>query len=888
MADIKNDKTQVQPDVVNRLVRVVILIIVSFLISVAAVSFAVHHMRLQFEGEFKGISDTKVEQICDVVKMTVKGDDITADQGNAAQKYGAVLDLMLSDTSTENLSTESYALFAYSDGQLSLLLSQGASDASEFAVANREISEWLNGTYDNTTINGANFESVIVPITDSNGMCVGVFEYKVSFDGLYGVGDTFESRVLFAVVISVVAGIILFVIQEMLIKFMRRKQGSDKNRGETIMSRDRRLTSSTIGYCFAIVLVVLFVMSAQLSSFYIKALESERADAMEECALTSATALSYTTVAENMTYALPIYNYGTDKPYIVNIYTMAGDSFLRLYSSTADASAAQYYLTGVGDQYINCFQLQEVTLTTRSENGVSYVTAIAPIISSDNTVSGILEIMMPRTDFESTVNGMSLSWIFTIISIAISMGIVIFELNLLISTVSKGVSGNSPVLVMYGENACRFLSFFMAFGAIMVPISFADYYKDSLEGKSDILIQSLIAASVLLFSVGFFGMSDLRQFIKSKITERIAVLSVTAFGFFLALASGIVGVVYFSLVLALPIGFCFGMPFSYLRDYRINAGKLGYKDFSDRTIHNVQSSSYFLGVSVGAVIAGICYERYGSVIVALISGISLFLSAVGMVYFMQNNNSVREAHLSISSWLQTLSDSNAGRFLNSSFLVLGIALSFLLVFIPNYLEKVGISLATSSFYFLLCWFFACIVCGVLKNRGARFLTSRVRVTIQALSVTIGLLAFAIAPSAKMLVVTVAFLGISLGIHDFYYIYVLFLICNKRIKVNLRRCAEYTFYFGFGILVPVIMCAFILGKLRLVFLITAIVVGIIAFIYPASPFSGKIDEADSSMKHARQSKSDDSQYNYAQPVPVSNDNLSENPAADSINGGDING
>ena len=44
-------------------------------------------------------------------------------------------------------------------------------------------------------------------------------------------------------------------------------------------------------------------MSAQLSNFYVKALESERADAMEECALTSATALSYTTVAENMTYA---------------------------------------------------------------------------------------------------------------------------------------------------------------------------------------------------------------------------------------------------------------------------------------------------------------------------------------------------------------------------------------------------------------------------------------------------------------------------------------------------------------------------------------------------------------------------------------------------------
>ena len=281
---------------------------------------------------------------------------------------------------------------------------------------------------------------------------------------------------------------------------------------------------------------------------------------------------------------LPIYNYGTDKPYIVNIYTMAGDSFLRLYSSTADASAAQYYLTGVGDQYINCFQLQEVTLTTRSENGVSYVTAIAPIISSDNTVSGILEIMMPRTDFESTVNGMSLSWIFTIISIAISMGIVIFELNLLISTVSKGVSGNSPVLVMYGENACRFLSFFMAFGAIMVPISFADYYKDSL-GRKERHTYSVADCSFGSAVLGrFLRMSDLRQFIKSKITERIAVLSVTAFGFFLALASGIVGVVYFSLVLALPIMVLLRNAVQYLRDYRINAGKLGYKDFSDRTI----------------------------------------------------------------------------------------------------------------------------------------------------------------------------------------------------------------------------------------------------------------------------------------------------------------
>ena len=406
MANLQNERTAERNDVTGRIVRICILIIVSFVVAIAAVSFAVHHMRLQFENEFKMISDTKMHQVSDIVRMSIDGDDLTSGTVNAPAKYLAILDLMLVDTTKENLSAEGYGLFAYSNGQLSLLLSHGVNDPSEFAVAGRDISEWLGNTSKSTVLVGKNYESVIVPITDSTGICVGVFEYKCTFGELYDIGDKLEQRILTACIIAVLAGVVLFAVQEVLIRIFRGR--GEKTSAETPQSRDRRLISSTIGYCFTIILVVLLVMATQLSKTYMKALKSERADMMEKCAVSSAAALSYTDVREGMNYMLPIYKYGNDKQYIVNIYTMAGDSFLRLYSSTATGNVEQYYLTGAGNQYIDCFSLLQASFTSRTDNGTAYVCAIAPIISSENTVAGVLEIMMPTSDFESSVNGMSL------------------------------------------------------------------------------------------------------------------------------------------------------------------------------------------------------------------------------------------------------------------------------------------------------------------------------------------------------------------------------------------------------------------------------------------------------------------------------------------------
>lgn len=209
-----------QTDVLNRVIRTVILIIVSLLLSILSVSFAVHHMRLQFENEFRSTTDTKLSSICDVVAITLSGDEIAANPSNAAVKYNDVLSLMLAETTTESYTTESYSLFLYSEGKLSVLMSHGPDVPESFEVASRDISEWLNVDNTPTSISNSESESIIVPIADSTGRCVAVFEYKCSFNNLKQMGDSFESKILTSVIITVVCGIVVYIIQLLIPKFI--------------------------------------------------------------------------------------------------------------------------------------------------------------------------------------------------------------------------------------------------------------------------------------------------------------------------------------------------------------------------------------------------------------------------------------------------------------------------------------------------------------------------------------------------------------------------------------------------------------------------------------------------------------------------------------------
>ncbi len=623
-----------------------------------------------------------------------------------------------------------------------------------------------------------------------------------------------------------------------------------RNSAEIKRRKEKRSVAATIGYCFVIVLVVLMVMSNILTDNYVVVLETERAEAMESLAVSCSTALGHSRIVEGMSFPLPVYEYAEGKPYIFDIYTKAGNSFLRLGTTSEYSGSEQYYLSGVGDEYNNCFELQHAAFTTRTDDGVKYVCAIAPIISPENTSAGILEVRMPYSDFVSTVNGMSLSWIFTIISIAIAMAIIIYELNLFVSTLSRGISGNVPVIIMYGTEAVSFLSFFCSLGAVMTAVIIPDYIKKAgveLELPS-LAVQALIIGGLVLYVIGLFGGSAIRKELKFKLTTRIAVLVTTCVGYMLSLAAGIIDIMPVTISLIPFIGFAYGMSLDSLRAYRLNAGKLGYEDFSDRKIHNIQYSGYFLGVSVGAVIAGICFERFGLLVVNVISGAIMIMSCIGIIYFMRDNNPPKESYLPVNRWLELVSDKYSGRFLASTFFSMGVLFSFLLGFVPDFLDTVGISLATSSFYYLVAAFFALFAGFIIKERLAYALSSRTRVLLSSLASLIGLILFALMPTAKMLVFTVALVGLGLGLHDFYYLYVLYLIANSRFKIkyNLRKASEMSFVAGVLLSLPVYGLA-LFFDMRIVFIALSIVYFLVSFIYPMSQYSGKIDESDNSSR-----------------------------------------
>ena len=85
--------------------------------------------------------------------------------------------------------------------------------------------------------------------------------------------------------------------------------------------KERRTIAATIGYCFVIVLVFLYVMSNQLTGTYTVVLESERAEAMQSLAVATSVALGHSDIHEGMTFPMTIPEYAKEKPYIYDIYT---------------------------------------------------------------------------------------------------------------------------------------------------------------------------------------------------------------------------------------------------------------------------------------------------------------------------------------------------------------------------------------------------------------------------------------------------------------------------------------------------------------------------------------------------------------------------------------
>ncbi len=220
-----------ESDVLNQIIRGIVLIIVALILAIVSVSFAVHHMRLKFEEEYRGVTLTKLQQVSDTAKLALDGDEIATDPLACVQKYSDVLSLVMADVSEDSFSTEAYGLFLYSGGQLSVLTSSDAPENFSYTVSRIDISDWLNAENKSTVISNETSDTVLVPIADSTGRCVAVLEYSATYSNLSDMGGKIEGRVLKAVIISVAAGILLFAVQLLIPKLFK----SGKKGGQEIL-----------------------------------------------------------------------------------------------------------------------------------------------------------------------------------------------------------------------------------------------------------------------------------------------------------------------------------------------------------------------------------------------------------------------------------------------------------------------------------------------------------------------------------------------------------------------------------------------------------------------------------------------------------------------------
>lgn len=541
--------------------------------------------------------------------------------------------------------------------------------------------------------------------------------------------------------------------------------------------KGKQSIAAQLSYCLVIMLIILFVVSSIITSAYTAVLEKERAAAMISVALSSGVGISNSAIEQGMDYPLPIYNYAKDKPYIVNIYLRADNSFLRVYSSDKTISSEDLSDNGgmlkviEGEAYFKAFDQQQVFIAKRMEGKTNYIAGVAPIIGATGAASGIIEVMMPETAYHSTVNGLSLSWIFTLIAIAISMTIIYYQSSKLLTNVFEKPNTQLPKIIRYGLSGCELIAFFSAMACVMPPIIISSFLRSVLSSDDYpvYVIQGLILLSVILFALGFFGFRSIRVMIFKKFTSRVSLLLSIIAAFLLLLIVGLINNPLFYILFQLPISFSLGMVFFFQREYRLYASRLGHEGFDEKTVRNAQYSAQILGAAVGTVMAGILYERFGLLPVLLISGVFLLLVAIQTMLFVQHCPISNEPTLHLTSYLYALLNRKSGTFLWSCVITLGMQLAFFIGFIPSFLESVGISLATVSFYYFMFALFCLIITKILVSFVPGKMTVKTSVLLSALLQIAGLMLVSLVPTAKMLIVTVSLFGIAVGLSDFNYI-----------------------------------------------------------------------------------------------------------------------
>jgi hypothetical protein len=588
--------------------------------------------------------------------------------------------------------------------------------------------------------------------------------------------------------------------------------------------------TAQIGYCFTVILVILFVISNTISTSYKAILEQDRSDALLSACVSSALTISHLPLQEGMIYPIPT------NGYVVNIYTKDGNSFQRVYSSAEKSKQPeeQIKLEGAGEAYRKAFDQQEAVVVERSDSKGRYVAAISPIIGAEGTVSGLLEILMPSSEFYRTENGISLSWVFTMIAISVALSIIYYEMHKLLSTMFRQPNRQLPKIIRYGLSGCQSVAFFSAMACTIPPLVISSFLLDVASEKraSDFFpVQIYILLGGVLFACGFFGFNSLREHFVRRFTPRIALIIFIFAAFVLLLISSVFENEYIYLLFLMPIGFCLGMVFYFQREYRIYASRLGYPEFSEKVIYATQYTGYVLGASVGAVMAGIVYERFGLLTASMLCAAILFIVGIQALLFVQHCPPSSNPPLHLPSFLYALSNKKSGTFIWSTIMTAGIQVAFMFLFIPHFLKSLHLSLATAAFYYMVFTFVSIAVVRTYIKYFPNQINMHGRVVISSVLQVAALLLLSISPSAKMLVVTILLMGAALGFHDYRFQESYKQMIREDKHIFARTIVERAYAVGamggsflYGVL-------FLLGSMRLALFIFTFIMAFLLMAYP---------------------------------------------------------
>ena len=563
----------------------------------------------------------------------------------------------------------------------------------------------------------------------------------------------------------------------------------------------------SLGYIFTVIFVCLLVVSHSISNSYLAVLMQDRADTLRSYASIAAVSLSGKPVQEEMSFDLPL----SDKQ--VNVFTKAGNSFLNVFSSYSsdspeDAETITLEIQGSGDEYRKSFDLQEIVVVRRQENAVEYVAAVAPIVNSDGTTAGLVEVLMPSSTFHATNRGLSLSWFFTVLSIAVTLTIVFYQIRKLADTLLGQPDPMLPKIIRYGSGGCQSIAFFSAAACVLPTAAIGKNMQKLMETAQIKDDQSLILflLAAVLFALGFFALNNTKTYLSRLLTTRMILLVSVVLAILILAVSCFLDTLIVYLLILFPVGFCLGMVIFFQREYRVYASRLGYSEFSERKIHNTQFVGYLLGSCVGAVFSGILYERFGWSAVAILCSILLVLVLSESLIFVQHCPPTNEPRLYLPTFLYALSNHRSGTFLLSAVLPMGLNLAFFVVFVPQFLQTLSFSTVTVGFFYIV-FFFACIgVVRLVLSLTSDRISTNGRFLLSAILQIIGFLVLALFPTAKILVVSTFILGFSMGLHEFRYLS----FYKKMIQENKRHLARKIIEatFALGVVLGSILCVLI--------------------------------------------------------------------------------